>query len=130
MELGSISSIAAQGLDFERARIERSSTMIALSNVAFASEDAAVQFMEKLVQQNSHTTMLQNSGELDISVKQVVDPDNPLSDPNGIVFYVDVNPTREMANLVSASRAYEANIKAYNTNSRMVGNALRIGGER
>jgi flagellar basal-body rod protein FlgC len=63
-----------------------------------------------------------------VRIKEMIEPSNPLAGPGGRVYYIDVDPVTEMATLVSASRAYEANIRAYNINSKMTANALNIGG--
>jgi flagellar basal-body rod protein FlgC len=55
------------------------------------------------------------------------DPDNPLHDGEGNVWTSNVDPTMEMVDMISASRAYEANIAAFNTVKGMIGSALQIG---
>ncbi len=41
--------------------------------------------------------------------------------------YTNVEPVYEMVNMMSASRAYEANIAAFNSAKAMVRSALNIG---
>lgn len=57
----------------------------------------------------------------------VYDPDHPDSDENGYVRFPNVNPMEEMTDMVSASRAYEANINVINTAKEMFLKALEIG---
>lgn len=60
--------------------------------------------------------------------RQVSDPGNPYADPEtGLVTYSNVEPVMEMVNMVSASRAYEANIAAFNSAKSMIKSALSIG---
>jgi flagellar basal-body rod protein FlgC len=60
--------------------------------------------------------------------RQVVDRSNPNADPNtGIVTYSNVEPVEEMVNMMTASRAYEANIQAFNSAKSMIQNAISIG---
>ena len=60
--------------------------------------------------------------------REVVDPGNPNADPRtGIVTYSNVEPVMEMVNMISASRAYEANIAAFNSAKGMIRSALSIG---
>ena len=47
-------------------------------------------------------------------LKMVYDPSNPDADENGYVSYPNVEPITEMTNLIDSSRAYEANITAFN----------------
>jgi len=55
------------------------------------------------------------------------EPNNPYADEKGIVRYSNVDPLSEMVNMMSASRAYEANIQAFNSAKGMVKAALQIG---
>lgn len=57
----------------------------------------------------------------------VYQPDHPDADPSGNVAYPNVNSTEEMVNLITASRAYEANVKAINVATDMMNRALEIG---
>jgi flagellar basal-body rod protein FlgC len=59
--------------------------------------------------------------------EEVYDPGNPDADKNGIVRYPNVNTAEEMANLVSASRSYQANVAALDTAKRLALKALDIG---
>lgn len=59
--------------------------------------------------------------------KLVKDPGNPNADDNGYVTYSNVEPIYEMVNMMSASRAYEANIAAFNSTKSMLRAALQIG---
>jgi flagellar basal-body rod protein FlgC len=59
---------------------------------------------------------------------QKVDWSNPYHDPvTGMVTMSNVDPTMEMVDMIGASRAYEANIAAFNTVKGMIGAALQIG---
>ena len=55
------------------------------------------------------------------------EPENPYADAEGQVFYSNVDPLQEMVNMMSASRAYEANIEAFNSAKGMIRSALEIG---
>ncbi len=47
-------------------------------------------------------------------LKMVYDPTNPDADENGYVSYPNVDTVTEMTNMIDASRAYEANVTAFN----------------
>ncbi len=51
-----------------------------------------------------------------------------MADERGFVAYPGVDPATEMVNLLSASRAYEANVAALNTARHLALKALDIGG--
>lgn len=55
------------------------------------------------------------------------EPHHPDANKDGYVAYPDINVMEEMANMISASRAYEANISAMNTTKSMAMKALEIG---
>lgn len=55
------------------------------------------------------------------------DPGNPDADADGYVLEPNVNPVTEMVDLISASRAYEANVNAINATRAMALKALEIG---
>jgi flagellar basal-body rod protein FlgC len=57
----------------------------------------------------------------------VHDPGNPDADKDGNVRMPNVNVTEEMMNMISASRSYEANVKAIGAAKQMARAALRIG---
>lgn len=55
------------------------------------------------------------------------DPGNQNADSKGYVKASNVQPINEMIDMMSASRAYEANIAAFNTAKGMIKAALTIG---
>ncbi|WP_099187228.1 flagellar basal body rod protein FlgC [Tepidibacter mesophilus] len=65
--------------------------------------------------------------EDDSSFKRVYDPGHPDADKNGYVLMPNVNMVTEMINMISATRAYEANVTALNSSKSMMMKALEIG---
>ncbi|MEW6542351.1 MAG: flagellar basal body rod protein FlgC [Nitrospirota bacterium] len=59
--------------------------------------------------------------------RAVYDPQHPDADAQGYVLLPNVNVMEEMINMMSASRAYEANVQAINTARTMWNRALEIG---
>lgn len=59
--------------------------------------------------------------------KSVYDPGHPDADENGMVQMPNVDVVTEMVNMISATRAYEANVTAINTTKSMASKALEIG---
>jgi flagellar basal-body rod protein FlgC len=54
-------------------------------------------------------------------------PSHPHADASGMVRMPNVNTTREMVDLITASRAYEANLSVVKTARQMAEQALKIG---
>jgi flagellar basal-body rod protein FlgC len=59
--------------------------------------------------------------------KSVYDPGHPDADEKGYVKMPNVDVMTEMVNMISASRAYEANVTAINSAKSMALTALEIG---
>lgn len=83
--------------------------------------------------------ILDSSGDIPVyrvRVKRIVedpspfrmkfDPSNPLADKNGYVRLPNVDPVKEMVDMISAIRSYEANLTAFNTYKNSILNALEI----
>lgn len=58
--------------------------------------------------------------------KQVYDPGNPDANAQGYVSMPDITSVTEMVDLISASRAYEANVTAMQTTKQMFAKTLEI----
>ena len=65
--------------------------------------------------------------EVPNSTRLEYDPNHPDANAQGYVAYPDVNVLQEMADLIAASRLYEANVTALNTAKQMAERALQIG---
>jgi flagellar basal-body rod protein FlgC len=59
--------------------------------------------------------------------KLVYNPDHPDANEEGYVQMPNVDPLKEMVDLMSATRSYEANVTAFNANKSMLMKALEIG---
>ena len=59
--------------------------------------------------------------------KLVYDPTHIDANAEGYVEMPNVDPLREMVDLISATRAYEANVTVFNANKAMLSKALEIG---
>ena len=55
------------------------------------------------------------------------DPGNPNADEEGFVEMPNVNILNEMVDMITATRAYEANVTAIESTKTMIGKALELG---
>jgi len=55
------------------------------------------------------------------------DPEHPDAGEDGYVRYPDIDLVREMVDLLSANRSYQANVAALNASKEMTNTALQIG---
>jgi flagellar basal-body rod protein FlgC len=59
--------------------------------------------------------------------KTIHDPSHPDADKDGFVKLPNINAVTEMVDMISASRAYEANVTAIETAKSMMSSAIKIG---
>jgi flagellar basal-body rod protein FlgC len=123
-----VAQISASGMNLERARVEMAMLRLSLVDVSFSSAGEAKAFANN-IQSNFSALLTEGNGISNYDVKEVKDPNNGKADEQGNVYYLQIDPTKEMATLISATRAYEANTRAYNANSQMTRSALEIGGK-
>lgn len=62
----------------------------------------------------------------DSAFEEVYDPTHPDANEQGVVLYPNVNTMKEMADLVTAVRSYEASLTVVETTERMADRALRL----
>lgn len=62
--------------------------------------------------------------------RQVYDPGHPDADANGVVLMPNINPVEEMANLMNATRSYEANLAALQTAKQLAIKTIDIGAKQ
>ncbi len=55
------------------------------------------------------------------------EPEHPLADENGYVYYPNVNIVEEMTNMISSSRAFQTNVDVMNAAKTMMQRVLSLG---
>jgi flagellar basal-body rod protein FlgC len=65
--------------------------------------------------------------ESDAPLQPRYEPGHPLADDEGYVFYPNVNPVEEMANMISASRSFQMNVEVMNSAKQMMQRVLTLG---
>jgi flagellar basal-body rod protein FlgC len=144
MDLLKSMKISASGLAANRKRIEAISSNIANAQttrtaeggpyrrkeVVFGSEPARDKFADILEGEIDAKAETVHVTEVISSDKPPIlkyDPSHPDANKDGYVAMPDINVMKEMADMISAQRAYEANISAINTSKSMAMKALEIG---
>jgi len=61
------------------------------------------------------------------AMRRVYDPSHPDADEDGYVTYPNINTVQEMTDMIDATRAYEANVTAFNATKSMALKGLEIG---
>jgi flagellar basal-body rod protein FlgC len=98
--------------------------------VVFGSEPARNKFSEILegaIQENAQKVHATEVVSTDRPPVLKYEPGHVDANEKGYVAYPNVNVMEEMANMISTSRAYEANIAAMNTAKGMAQKSLEIG---
>lgn len=65
--------------------------------------------------------------ESDAPLKARYEPDNPMANEQGYVYYPNVNPIEEMADMMSASRSFQTNVEIMNSAKGMMQKMLTLG---
>ncbi|QGZ38445.1 flagellar basal-body rod protein FlgC [Pseudoduganella flava] len=60
-------------------------------------------------------------------LRKVFEPDNPMANAEGMVFYPNVNQVAEMTDMMSASRAFETNVEVLGRIRSMQQSLLKLG---
>jgi flagellar basal-body rod protein FlgC len=126
-----VKAISQTGMAFERARIEAASLNIARANtISSEASKVAPLFTAALSNNEFNKNGLlpeQVSIHSEVRSKAVYDPSHAMANTQGFIFMPDIDLASEMLTLSSAKRAYEANVKVYNTYKDMSSSALLIG---
>lgn len=150
MSHASAFAISAAGMNLERTRIEVAALNLANANTVQPEGEPGFQPMKVLArsvpsgpgfaaQVESGLELLEDAlpglplPEVSLvpagnGAKRVHEPGNPFADSKGFVTYPGVDTTSEMMSMMSALRAYEANVVAMNTSKTLALKALEIGG--
>ncbi|CAI6026548.1 flagellar basal body rod protein FlgC [Cohnella sp. JJ-181] len=146
MILGSF-DISASALTAQRLRMDVISSNIANAETTRASfvDGRFVPYRRKMVEVAPVDTTFKNmlndkidaSGAQGVKVtsikddqtpfKQVYNPTHPDADANGMVSMPNVDVLKEMVDMISATRSYEASVTALNASKSMFSKTLEIG---
>ena len=126
------------GLEYERLRLEAASHNIAIANtpnqpghparLMRVSAPYGANFNASIGMTGDSVTSEPSILSVDATPREEHDPSDPAADKNGMVSYPRVDMVSEMSALMDASRAYEANVRAFNTLQSMAMHALNVGG--
>ncbi len=136
MKLFSSISISATGLSAERLRMDTISSNIANVNTTRTEDGGPYKRKVAVFKENLDSAINNNNlGGVEVAgivdddapLKRVFDPNHPDADEEGFVLMPNVNILNEMADLIVATRSYEANVTALNASKSMFLKALEIG---
>ena len=137
-ELFSGLRVSSSGLAAERVRIDVIAKNIANSKVT-SSPDGGGAYRRQVVHFSPILRQAQDgrripegvcvskiSDDTTTPMERLYDPGHPDADAQGMVTMPNVDTLREMTDMITAMRAYEANLNAQDTFVRMAERALRL----
>ena len=125
MSIESILAATRAGLGYERLRLDAASRNIAAANVPL--EPGAAATREAVTGFDAHLAGASTRSSQPAATRAVHDPGHPLADEQGMVRFPATDLVQEMTTLMTASRGYEANVRAFNLLRGMVLKAFDIG---
>lgn len=140
MSFRDIASIAGSAMNAQSVRLNTVASNLANADTAASSEVEAYRARKPVFaavfERNANDEMLAGAKVqvLDVvqstePVRESYEPDNPLANAEGVVFYPNVNSVAEMTDMMAASRAFETNVEVLSRLKSMQTALLRLGEE-
>lgn len=139
MPLNTVFDISGSALVAETARLTTSASNMSNANVVTGSADSVYKaqypVFSSVQEQAQHWMNDQTKAGVKVSgvyesnadpVKRY-EPNNPIADQDGFVYAPNVNSVSEMANIISASRAYEMDVNVLNLAKQLILKTLQLG---
>lgn len=137
MSLFNVMDIASTGMSAQSVRLNTTASNVANANSVSSSYDQTYKARHAVFA----AELDQAAGQLNpgsrVKVLGIVEsakplqieysPGHPMSDENGYIYKPNVNVVEEMADMMSASKAYETNVQVADTTKRIFRRVLRLG---
>ena len=146
MSLASVFNIAGTGMSAQSTRLNTISSNIANAETVSSSVDQtyrarhpvfATVFQQSTGDGGGSLFAEQGQAGSGVQVLGIVEdqsslvpryePNHPAADEGGYVYYPNVNVVEEMADMISASRAFQTNVEMMNTAKQMLQRVLTLG---
>lgn len=132
MTFRNIAQIAGSAMSAQTVRLNTIASNLANAQSATGSETDTYKARKPVF-----AAISQGAGGSSVQVLDVVqsteplrksyEPDNPLANEDGMVFYPNVSPVAEMTDMMSASRAFETNVEVLSRIKGMQQSLLKLG---
>ena len=147
MSFGDIYQIAGAGMNAQTIRLNTIASNMANVDSAASSADQTYRARKPVFSQMMNDSMREygwnnankdDTGagvgvkvdgivESDAPLQPRYEPDHPMANEDGYVFYPNVNPMEEMADMMSASRSFQTNVEIMNSAKSMMQKMLTLG---
>lgn len=137
MSLFNVMDIASTGMSAQSVRLNTTASNVANANSVSSSYDQTYKArhpvfaaeMQRASQDQNAGTGVQVLGIVESQSPLQIEysPGHPMADENGYIYKPNVNIVEEMADMMSASKAYETNVQVADTTKRLFRTVLRLG---
>ncbi|WP_273021457.1 flagellar basal body rod protein FlgC [Rheinheimera sp.] len=137
MSFNSIYDVSGSAMRAQVMRLDTIASNLANADTAASTEAGAYRALKPVfaalykqtTEQQSLAAEVQMMGITSSSrpAEQRYEPNNPLANADGYVFYSNVNVLEEMADMMSASRSYQTSVEVMGRVSSMQQSVLRLG---
>ena len=146
MSLNNIFDIAGTGMSAQSLRLNTTASNLANAETASSSTEGAYRARKPVFAAIQQELMGGSAGglsmdgqpaaagvevrdiiESDAALQKRFEPNHPMADNEGYVFYPNVNVVEEMADMMSASRSFQTNAEVANTAKSMMQRVLTLG---
>jgi flagellar basal-body rod protein FlgC len=143
MDLFGVFDISSAGMSVEQSRLAVAASNLANSRTSASADGTPYQPLRAVVQATSYETveaslaaeslprpMLQSVEPTQAPPRLVYDPGHPDADERGFVSMPGVDPLSTMMDLISVSRSYEANLRAFDITRHLLQRTMEMGNSR
>lgn len=139
MSLDSVFSIAGSGMNAQSLRLNTTASNLANADAAGSSIDETYKGRHPVFASLGNTLTMDKHSDASagVTVLGIVEsnaplqpryePDHPLANDEGYVYYPNVNVVEEMTNMISASRSFQMNVEVMNSAKQMMQRVLSLG---
>ena len=132
MTFRNIAQIAGSAMSAQTVRLNTIASNLANAQSATGSETDTYQARKPVFAAISQGQRGSSVQVLDVvqstePLRKSYEPDHPLANEEGMVFYPNVSPVAEMTDMMSASRAFETNVEVLSRIKGMQASLLKLG---
>lgn len=143
MSLSNVFGIAGSAMSAQSVRLNTTASNLANAESISSSEGEtyrarkpvfAVQMAEQMGMSGLDADLNAGAGvkvteiiESQAPLRPVYNPNHPMADEQGYIYYPNVNVVEEMADMISASRSFQINAEIMNTAKTMIQRTLTLG---
>ncbi|WP_417534290.1 flagellar basal body rod protein FlgC [Marinobacterium stanieri] len=143
MSLSNVFDIAGSAMTAQTVRLNTTASNMANAESVSSSEEETyrarkpVFSLKEITQEQmpedyqslvpGHGVQIDEIVESEAPLRMAYEPNHPMADERGYVYYPNVNVVEEMADMISASRSFQINADIMNTAKQMLQRTLTLG---